>query len=99
MQNSRSLKEAFDLVRGSTILIFVYHQMANIWQIRGAPYGVQWRVPTNFILYVFTLMLVLLSYHRFASRLGSTFEKIAFNLTYVTLRSFRSLVGVILENS
>ena len=74
-------------------------KMANIWQIRGAPYGAQWRVPTNFILYVFTLMLVLLSYHRFVSRLGPTFEKIAFNFRHVTLRTFRSLVGGILENS
>ena len=50
-------------------------KMANIWQIRGAPYGAQWRVPTNFIVYVFTLMLVLLSYNRFISRLGPTLEK------------------------
>ena len=74
-------------------------KMANIWQIRGAPYGTQWRVPTNFILYVFTLMLVLLSYNRLISRLGPTFEKIAFNFRHVTLRTFRSLVGGILENS
>jgi len=52
------------LVTSATAVIFVYHQkMANIWQIRGAPYGAQWRVPTNFILYVFTLMLVLMSYY------------------------------------
>ena len=74
-------------------------KMANIWQIRGALYGAQWRVPTNFILYVFILMLVLLSYHRFVSGLGPTFEKIAFNFRHVTLRTFRSLVGGILENS
>ena len=73
-------------------------KMANIWQIRGAPYGAQWRVPTNFFLYVFTLMLVLLSYNRFISRLGHTFEKIVFNFRHVTLRTFRSLVGGILEN-
>ena len=51
------------LVTGGTAVIFVYHQMANIWQIRGALHGAHWRVPTNFILYVSTLMLVLLSYH------------------------------------
>ena len=73
--------------------------MANIWQIRGAPYGAQWRVPINFILCVFTSMLVLLSYHRFVPGLGPTFEKIAFNCRHVTLRTFRSLVGGILENS
>ena len=88
------------LVTSATAVIFVYHQeMANIWQIRGAWYGAQWRVPTNFILYVSTLMLVLLSYHRFVSGLGPTFEKIAFNFRHVTLRTFRSLVGGILENS
>ena len=38
-------------------------KMANIWQNRGALHGAQWRVPTNFILYFSTLMLVLLSYH------------------------------------
>jgi len=74
-------------------------KMANIWQIRGAPYGAQWRVPTNFILYVFTLMLVLLSYNRFISRLGPTSEKKAFNFRHVTLRTFRSLVAGVLENS
>ena len=74
-------------------------KMANIWQIRGAPYGAQRRVPTHFILYAFTLMLVLLSYRRFVSRLGPTFEKIAFNFRHVTLSTLRSLVGRILENS
>jgi len=71
--------------------------MANVWQIRGAPYDAQWRVPTNFILCVFTLMLVLLSCHRFVSRSGPIFEKISFNLRHVTLPTFRSLVGDILE--
>ena len=73
-------------------------KMANIWQIRRALHGAHWRVPTNFILYVSTLMLVLLSYHLFVSRPGPTFEKIAFNFRYVTLCTFRSLVGGILEN-
>ena len=36
-------------------------KMANIWQIRLALHGAQWRVPTNFILYVSTLMFLLLS--------------------------------------
>ena len=44
-----------------TAVIFVYYQNANIWQIRGALHGAQWRVPTNFILYVSTMMLVLLN--------------------------------------
>ena len=74
-------------------------KMANIWQIRGAPYGAQWRVPTNFILYVYTLMLVLLTYHRFVSILGPTFEKIAFNFRHFTLSTLRGSVGGILENS
>ena len=87
------------LVTGGMALIFVYHQKAKIWQNRGALYGVQGRVPTNFILYVSTLMLVLLSYHWFVSRSGPTFEKIAFNFRYVTLCTVRSLVGRILENS
>ena len=38
-------------------------KMAKIWQNRGALHGAQWSVPTNFILYVSTLMLVLLIYH------------------------------------
>ena len=38
-------------------------KMANIWQIHGALYDAHWRVPTHFILYVTTMMLVLLSYH------------------------------------
>ena len=38
-------------------------KMANIWQNRGALRGTQWRVPTNFILYFSTLMLVLLSHY------------------------------------
>ena len=74
-------------------------KMANIWQIRVALRGAQWRVPTNFILYVSTLMLVLLSYHWFVSRLGPKFERIAFNFRYVTLCTFRSLAGGNLENS
>ena len=73
--------------------------MANIWQICGAPYGAQWRVPTKFIPYVFTLMLVPLSYHGFVSGLGPTFDKIAFNFRHVTLGTYRSLVGGTLENS
>ena len=36
--------------------------------------------PQIFFLYVFTLMLVLPSYHRFVSGLGPTFEKIALTL-------------------
>ena len=38
-------------------------KMAKIWQNRGALDGTHWRVPTNFILYVSSLMLVLLSYY------------------------------------
>ena len=38
-------------------------KVAHIWQIRAALHGAQWRVPTNFILYVSSLMLVILSYH------------------------------------
>ena len=53
--------------------------MANIWQIRGAQYDAQWRVPTNFILNIFALTLVLLSYHWLYPIPGPTFEKIAFN--------------------
>lgn len=74
-------------------------KMVNIWQNCGALYVAQWRVPTNFILYVFTLMLVLLNYHSFVSRSGPTFEKIAFNFRHVTLCTFQCLVWGILENS
>ena len=88
----------FWLQVGPSLSLFTI-KMANIWQIRGALYGAQWRVPTNFIRYIFILILVLLNYHRFISRSGPTFEKIAFNFRYVTLRTFRSLVGGILENS
>ena len=70
--------------------------MANIWRIRGAPYGAQWRVSTNFILHIFAMMLVLLSYHRLDPGTGTTFEKSAFNYRYVTLRKFRSLAGGII---
>jgi len=82
------------------MVIFVYHQngeyLANSWSsVRHAVESAH----KSFILYVFTLMLVLLSYNRFISRLGPTFEKIAFNFRHVTLRTFRSLVGGILENS
>ena len=52
----------FRLQAGPPLSLFTI-KMANIWQIRGALQGAQWRVPTNFILYVSTLMLVLLSYH------------------------------------
>ena len=86
----------FNMCSKLVIVIFVYHQNG---EYLANSYGAQWRVPTNCILYVFTLMLVLLSYNRFISRLGPTFEKIAFNFRHVTLRTFRSLVGGILENS
>ena len=87
------------LATGGTAVVLFTIKMANIWQIRGALYGAQWRVPTNFIQYIFTLMLVLLSYHRFISRSGPTSEKIAFHFRYVTLPTFWSLVEGILENS
>ena len=38
-------------------------KVAKNWQNRGALHGAHWRVPTNFILYVSKLMLVVLSYH------------------------------------
>ena len=52
----------FWLQTGPPLSLFTI-KMAKIWQNRGALHGVQGRVPTNFILYVSTLMLVLLSYH------------------------------------
>ena len=52
----------FWLQAGSPLSSFTI-KMAKIWQIRGALHGTHWRVPTNFILYVSTFMLVLLSYH------------------------------------
>ena len=52
----------FWLQAGPPLSLFTI-KMANIWQNRGALHGAHWRVPTNFILYVSTLMLVLLSYH------------------------------------
>ena len=52
----------FWLPAGPSLSLFTI-KMANIWQNRGALYGAQWRVPTDFILYVSTLMLVLLSCH------------------------------------
>ena len=88
----------FRLQAGPLLSLFTI-KMANIWQIRGALHGAQWRVPRNFILYVSTVMLALLSYHGFVSRSGPTFEKIAFNFRYVTLFTLRSLVAGILENS
>ena len=62
---SKRLRSIF-LVTGGTALIFVDSvtiKMAKIRQNRGALHSAQWRVPTNFILYVSTFMLVLLSYH------------------------------------
>ena len=88
----------FRLQAGPLLSLFTI-KMANIWQIRGALHGAQWRVPTNFILYVSTVMLALFSYHGFVSRSGPTFENITFNFRYVTLFTLRSLVGGILENS
>ena len=88
----------FWLQAGPPLSLFTI-KMAKLWPNRGALQSVHWRVPTNFILYVSTLMLVLLSYHWFVSRSGPTFDKIAFNFRYVTLFTFRSLVGGTLENS
>ena len=48
---------------------------------------------------IFTLMLVLLSWHRLDPRSGPTSEKIAFNYRYVTLRKFRSSAGGIFKKS
>ena len=81
----------FSVTVGSLLSLFAI-KMANIWQNRGALHGAQWRVPTNFIPYVFTLMLVLLSYHSFVSSSGPAFQKIAFNFRYVTLCTFQCLV-------
>ena len=83
------------LFAGAAVGILFAINMANIWEIRGAPYGAQWRVPTNFIQYIFALMLVLLSYHRLYPRSGPAFEKIAFNYNYGTLLKFRSSAGCI----
>ena len=88
----------FWLQAGPPLSLFTI-KMAKIWQNRGALHGAHWTVPTNFILYISTLILVLLSYHCFVSRSGPTFEKIAFNFTYVTLCTFRSLMGGIFEKS
>ena len=52
----------FWLQAGPLLFLFTI-KMAKIWQNRGALHGAHWRVPTNFILYVSTSMLVLLSYH------------------------------------
>ena len=52
----------FWLQAGPPLSLFTI-KMAKIWQNRGAVYGAHWRVPTNFILYVSSLVLVLLSYH------------------------------------
>jgi len=45
------------LVKGATTAVFLTIKMANSWQMFGALYGSQWRVPTNFIPYVFTLIM------------------------------------------
>ena len=90
---------AFWLLERPSSLSLSTINMANIWQIRGAPYGAQWRVPTNFILYIFALMLVLLSYRRLDPRSSPTFEKIAFNYRYVMFRKFRSSAGGIFKKS
>ena len=102
----RDYSSCFSVTVGPQLSLFTI-KIANIWQIRGALHGAQWRVPTNFILYVSTVMLVLLSFYSdvstfklsFVSRSGLTFEKIAFNFRYVTLCTFWSLVGGNLENS
>ena len=86
-------------LQAGPLLSFFTIKIAKIWQNLEALYGAHWRVPTNFILQVSTLMLALLSYHWFVSRSGPTFEKIAFNFRYVTLCTFQSLVGGILEKS
>ena len=52
----------FWLQAGPPLSLFTI-KMANIWQNRGALHGAHWRVPTNFIPYVSTLILALLSYH------------------------------------
>ena len=98
-QNTSFFDSCF-LAARATAIIFVYHKkgeyLVNSWSsVRRA---VQLEVPTNFILYVFTLMLVLLSYHRCVSRFGPTFDKIAFNFRHVTLRIFRSLIEGILHS-
>ena len=52
----------FSVTVGPPLSLFTI-KVANNWQIRGALHGAHRRVPTNFILYVSTLMLVVLSYH------------------------------------
>ena len=88
----------FWLQTGPPLSLFTI-KMVKIWQNRGALHRAHWRVPTNFILYVSTLMLVLLSYHWLVSRSDPTFEKKAFDFRYVTLCTSRSLVGGNLKNS
>ena len=70
------------LVVGATSVIFVAindEYLANSWS--SASSG-EW------ILYVFALMLVLLSYHR---------DKIALNYRFVTFRTFQSLKEIFVE--
>ena len=93
---SKRLRSMF-LVTGGTAVIFVYNQNGENLAKSGSSARRARRA--NFILYVSSLMLVLLSYHWFVSRSGPTFEKIAFNFRYVTLCTFRSLVGDIFEKS
>ena len=58
----------------------------------------QRRVTPKFVSYFSTMVLLLWSYNRQNFRSGHTFEKIAPNYRYVTLRTFWSLSGGIKKN-
>ena len=68
----------FILVTGATVVIFVYGQngeyLANSW----SSYSAHCRVPTNFILCIFALMLVLLSCCRLDPRSRSHIRENSF---------------------
>ena len=87
------------LVTGGIAVIFFYHQngenLAKLWSsARRAVESAHKFYSILFYVDVSTFELLLI--HFWSS---PTLEKIAFNFRYVTICTFRSLVGGILENS
>ena len=94
---SKSLRPMF-LVTGGTALIFVYHQngknLAKSWSsARRARESAHKFYSIRFYIDVSTFELSLIRF-----KIRPPFEKIAFNFRYVTLCTFRSLVGCMLES-
>ena len=71
-----------------TALCLVSIEIREYWENRGALYGTQRKVPTNFIPYISKLVLVRLSWNRLDPKSGPTFVKIGFNYMYVMFNAF-----------